>query len=89
MPEIEFTDEPRNTEGLPFLGVDIDSINVDQWHPMPDGKGRPTQVHLSFEIDGVDVPIVMRFKGPKTLDALIGALAVHRYDVWPENRKAR
>ncbi len=32
----------------------------------------------------VDVPLVMRFKGPGTLDAFISALAVHRFHVWPD-----
>ena len=34
--------------------------------------------------EGLDVPLVMRFKGPGTLDAFISALAVHRFHVWPE-----
>ena len=35
-------------------------------------------------IEGLDVPLVMRFKGAGTLDALISALAVHRFHVWPD-----
>ena len=62
----------------------IDSIDVSEWHPLPDGQGKPTQVHVSMMIDGLDVPLVMRFKGPGTLDALISALAVHRFHVWPD-----
>ena len=62
----------------------IDSIDVSEWHPLPDGQGKPTQVHVSMMIDGLDVPLVMRFKGPGALDALISALAVHRFHVWPD-----
>ena len=62
----------------------IDSIDVSEWHPLPDGQGKPAQVHVSMMIDGLDVPLVMRFKGPGTLDALISALAVHRFHVWPD-----
>ena len=38
----------------------------------------------SMMIEGMDVPLIMRFKGPGTLDALISALAVHRFHVWPD-----
>ena len=48
----------------------IDSIDVSEWHPLPDGQGKPTQVHVSMMIDGLDVPLVMRFKGPGKMETI-------------------
>ncbi len=56
-------DQPRNTEGIAFLGIKLDSIDVSEWHPLLHGQGKPTQVHVSMMMDGLDVPLVMRFKG--------------------------
>ena len=83
-PDIRYHEEPRNTEGMTWLDVKLDSIDVVEWHPLPDGKGKPTEVHVSIMLEGLDTPIIMRFKGPGTLDGLISALAVHRFNVWPD-----
>ena len=56
---------------------------VNSWHPLPDGQGDPTEVHLCLTVKGLDAQMIMRFKGPGTLDALITSLAVHRFNVWP------
>ena len=87
-PDMVFPTDPRNTGGMSFLDIKLDSIEVLQWHPGTDGQGRATQVHVSMMLEGVDVPLVMRFKGPGTLDALISALAVHRFHVWPDERSS-
>ena len=83
-PDIQFHDQPRNLDGVAVLELKLDSIDVLEWHPLPDGQGKPTQVHVSVTVEGLDVPLVMRFKGPGTLDAFISALAVHRFHVWPD-----
>ena len=83
-PNVTASSEPRNTGGMKHVEIRLDSIEVATWHPLPDGRGGPTQVHLSMMAGGLDMPMVMRFKGPGTLDALISALAVHRYNVWPD-----
>ena len=80
-----YSEEPRNTEGISFLEGRIDSIEVGEWHPLPDGQGQPTQVHMTVVIWGLDLPFVLRFKGPKTLDSVITALATHRGNVWPRS----
>ena len=80
-PNISFSDQIQNTEGME---IKLDSIEVAEWRPLSDGQGNPTQVRLSMTIEGLDMPIVIRFKGPGTLDALISALAVHRFHVWSE-----
>ena len=83
-PDIRFHAQPRNLDGMAVLEIKLDSIDVLEWHPLPDGQGKPTQVHVSVMIEGLDVPLVMRFKGPGTLDAFISALAVHRFQVWSD-----
>ena len=51
-PDIRFHDQPHNTDGMAFLGIKLDSIDVSEWHPLPDGQGKPTQVHVSMMIEG-------------------------------------
>lgn len=62
-------------------------IDVFSWSPTPQSEvdaGKPqapsTQVHLFFKL-GIG-KVMLRFKGPGTLDSLIGALIKHRLDVW-------
>ena len=85
-PRITSTSQPRNTEGLEFLEIGLEDIELYSIGvaPVPDGKGKPTQVHISITVAGLDLPLVVRFKGPGALDALISALAVHRFHVWPD-----
>ncbi len=71
---------PQNVTGA---FAEIKELHVSSWNPLPDGKGPSTQVHLRIDLKDFDVPFVMRFKGPDTLDQLIDALERHRYDVWP------
>lgn len=72
---------PRNTAGDPYY--EIEEINFGSWGPLPDGKGPSTQVHMAITVKGFPAPLVMRFKGPGTLDLVIEALRRHRFDVWP------
>jgi hypothetical protein len=58
-----------------------EELNVYSWCPSPDGTGPATQVHLHIGKPPSPV-LVVRFKGPKTLDAIIQALNEHRIDVW-------
>jgi hypothetical protein len=65
-----------------FLEVPIEGINVYSWCPAPEPIVPPTQVHLHINLGGLT--LVMRFKGPDTLDAIIKALRDHRRDVFGE-----
>ena len=60
---------------MEYLPIRSDSIGVFEWQPLPDGQGAP------------DLPLLMRFKGPRTLDKFISALVVHRQNVWPRGEK--
>jgi hypothetical protein len=72
---------PVNMAGVAFF--EIESLHVGSWCPLPDGKGEATQVHLHINVAGIPHPLVMRFKGPGTLDQFIDSLERHRADVWP------
>lgn len=58
-------------------------FSVWSWSPAPAGtkNARSTQVHLHFGTPP-GVVMVVRFKGPDSLDALVDALVKHRTDVW-------
>ena len=71
---------PVNVKGMKFY--DIESISVNEWHPLPDGKGKPSQVHMMLEVSGFDYPLVIRFKSARPIDELIMALITHRNNVW-------
>jgi hypothetical protein len=71
----------RNMAGQPFY--DIVDVNVAEWHELPDGQGPPSQVHMTITVRNIPFPLVMRFKGPETLDKIVAALVKHRNNVWP------
>ena len=74
---------PQNVEGMHCLLIDIEEIGVFEYHPLPDGKGKPTEVHMLLHIEGLDdIPLLMRFKGPDTLDRIVAALVKHRVNVF-------
>jgi hypothetical protein len=72
---------PRNVAGLAIL--EIEEYSVNNWHPLADGKGLPTQVHLVFKLRGIAEPLVLRLKSARAADQLIAILERHRNDVWP------
>ena len=83
-PDITHSDQPSDTEGMEFYPIVLESIEVVPWRPQSDGQGSPTELHVLLTVEGADLPLVMRFKGPATLDAFISALASHRFSIWPE-----
>ena len=76
--------KPINTEGISFF--EIDKITVVEWHPLPDGQGKPTQVHLWCQLRDWPHPLVMRFHSPRAVDELIVALITHRRGVWGKSK---
>jgi hypothetical protein len=66
-----------------FVAYEIESFDIGQWCPDPNGVGPPTQVHLTIRIKGLDVPLVARFKSPMTIGILIEQLTQHSRAVWP------
>lgn len=59
------------------------TFSVWSWSPAPAGtpNAKSTQVHLHFG-EPPGTVMVVRFKGPRSLDALIAALQEHRANVW-------
>ena len=69
-----------NLDGVRF--VEVKSISVNEWHPLPDGQGQPEQVHLWIELEGLPHPVVLRFRSRRPVDSLIVALMTHANAVW-------
>jgi hypothetical protein len=86
MPHNAHTEDLSGQRLAPSRAVDVKEIEVIEWIPNAEGKGDPTEVWLIQRIEGRDEPIVLRFKGPDTLDAIIAALTKHRIGVFGEFR---
>lgn len=67
--------------------VAIKGLTVAEYHPLPNGEGPPTAIHLVIEIEGVPLPLVMRFNEPSSIDELIVALIAHRKAVFGDLKK--
>lgn len=78
MPE----DPPINLRNMQIL--EIEGLDVVEWHSLPDGRGRPEQVHILSNIKGSKVKLVMRLKSRRILDELVAALIEHGDAVWPK-----
>ena len=84
---MERYDEPRDISGMNYIPLSVDKIMVATYTPNPDGRPPYTEVHVHLEIEGAgdDLPVfVMRFRSPRTLDRVIGAMLDHRNEVWSE-----
>jgi len=73
---------PINVAGMKFY--EIKAISVNEWHPLPNGSGKPEQVHLMIEIEDIPYPFVLRFKSRRPIDELIVALITHANNVYPK-----
>jgi len=74
---------PRNVAEQPGQFAELTDFDIAEWHPEPDGRGRPTQVHLMFKVQGLpDLTMVLRCKGPDGLAKIINALAEHGRNVF-------
>ena len=80
---MKFGDSPQNIEDMAFQIVELEGIDIAQWHPEKDGKGKPTEVHMRLSVkEFPQFGFAVRFKGKRTLDAVISSLAMHRRDVF-------
>ena len=68
-----------------FQIYEIEGIDIAQWSHDREGLDPPTQVHLSIKVRGLAIPLVARFKSPKTLGIVIEQLARYRKEVWPHS----
>lgn len=79
--------EPNNNPGDLMNDTIIlkapDEIGIAAWSPEKDGVN-PTQVHLFFSIDELDVTFLIRFHSANTLTGIIAKLVECRDLVWPD-----
>ena len=71
-----------NLKGIEYIA--LESLEVGEFHEAEDGAGKPSQVHLTFKIEGAPARMVFRFKSCKPVDSLIVALITHSKNVWPD-----
>lgn len=76
--------QPINLADMKF--IEVESISVNEWHRLPNGQGKPEQVHLWIKLSDAPATMVLRFRSPKAVDNLIVALMTHRKSVWPKAR---
>jgi hypothetical protein len=74
-------DTPENLAGMAYF--EIEEYRVAEYHPLPDGRGLPTQVHVLFQIRGIAEPLVLRIKSRQAAREMIAALKRHTENVWP------
>jgi len=64
--------------------IELEELRINEYHPLPDGQGKPTEVHLALTPKGKrGVVMIMRMKSRRVVDELIEALEHHRDSVWP------
>lgn len=75
--------EPRNLSEMGQRFVEIEMVDIAEWHPAQDGRGSPTQVHVMLQLKGQpDTLHVLRFHGPDTLAMIVNALTAHGTNVF-------
>ena len=79
-PRIEGNSRPK----MPDAGMEIESYTIASWCPDDDAQEPPEQVHLMINLQSNPFPMVMRFKSPKTIGALVEGLIAYRKEVWPD-----
>ncbi len=75
-------DKPVNLAGQSYY--DVVSVEIAQFHELPDGQGPPTQVHVMLIVDGFDHPLTMRIRSKAACEQLIFALMTHSKEGWPD-----
>ena len=78
---------PKNLAGDKYF--EVKSIEVTEWHSLPNGEGKPEQEHLIIELENCPYPLVMRFKSRKPVDSLIVALITHANSIWGKSTYGR
>lgn len=77
----EYDNKPVNLRDMKLF--EVEEIDVVEWHPEPDGRGKPEQVHILYKAVGRDMRLIVRLKSRRILDELAAALIEHGDAVWP------
>lgn len=83
MKKLDIPDESFSGENLdtkPTLFVEMEG--VFEWTPERDGRGRPTEVHVVFDVADGRARMIMRLKSSDAVDLFIATLMRHRNSVW-------
>jgi hypothetical protein len=65
----------------PDLIIETADLSVGVWSPAPEFDGKPTQVHIIFDMPEVGT-FVTRLKSREAVDGMIAALVEGRDQVW-------
>jgi len=66
--------------------VECEGLAVTNWHPQPDGAGKPEHVCILYKVAGTDIQMCLRLKSRRVLDEFIIALMTHGDEVWPPKK---
>lgn len=84
---IRHNDDQRPVNLPEFALFEIDGVDVAEWHRLPNGEGKPEQVHVYLHFKDPKMPtFVLRLKSTRAVDELITALITHRNGVWPKKQ---
>jgi hypothetical protein len=72
----------RNLEEMQVM--QIEGMEICEYHPFPEALGYPTEVHILFTLVGTPVQLVFRMKSKEAVDETVDALIHHRQNVWGE-----
>jgi hypothetical protein len=84
-PAFEYNEhEPINYAEDARTMLPCEQWDIIEWHPLPDGQGRPTQVHILITPGGPldEFRFIMRLKSKAACDGMIETLRRHRNSVW-------
>lgn len=75
--------KPKNLADLEIF--EIEEVQINEFHPEPDGKGKPTQVHLCMKLKNApdNMLLVLRLMSRRACVELIEALTKHTDSVFP------
>ncbi len=76
-------DQPEFNQYI--VPINLDAIEFWQWSA--EGEEKPSQLHVLLSAPDADVTFVLRFKGPGTLDEIIGQLKQHRREIWGKEKR--
>ena len=65
--------EPKPLDGY-FITHDFE-LEIGAWSPDRAAQQPPREVHVVIHLNGIGVPIALRFRGPDTLGFLIEEMA--------------
>jgi len=78
--------QPKNISDLPGFLLANDGYEVFEYHPLPNGQGKPTAVVIKINFGGAldGGSILWRVKSRAECNRLLTVLMRHRDNVWPK-----